>query len=376
MRAPEGWPLWLLLGLGPAVATAHEPSNSFLVFSLDTQPPGLRWDIAVRDLEYAIGLDADRDGAINWGELRARHAAIARYALAHLRIEAPSGACRLTPGSQQLDRHGDAAYTALPVELDCPPGAPLRVHYGLFFDLDPWHRGLVRVAGPGGESSGMLSPERPGLALGVAAARATLTEYWREGVWHIWAGFDHLLFLLALLLPSVLWRREGRWHPVESLGAALRDVVAVVTAFTLAHSVTLGLAVLGWVTLPSRWVESAIAATVLLAALNNLYPLVPGRRWALAFLLGLVHGLGFASALAHLGLPGGALAPALLGFNLGVETGQIAIVALFVPIAFALRETGFYRRAALGIGSASVAALAIGWLARRGLGLDFGLPAL
>jgi hypothetical protein len=173
-------------------------------------------------------------------------------------------------------------------------------------------------------------------------------------------GFDHLLFLLALLLPSVLWRENGRWQAVGSLGPAVKDVVAVVTAFTVAHSLTLTLAALGWVALPARWVESAIAATVV----------VPGRRWAIAFFLGLIHGLGFASVLADLGLPSGALVPALAGFNLGVEAGQLAIVGVFVPLAFAARETRFYRRGALGLGSAAVAAIALLWLAERSLNLS------
>ncbi len=159
-------------------------------------------------------------------------------------------------------------------------------------------------------------------------------------MWHIWIGFDHILFLLSLLLPAVLIWRASRWQAVETFRAAFVDVFRIVTSFTVAHSITLSLATLGFVSLPSRWVESAIAASVVLAALNNLWPLFHGRRWMVAFGFGLIHGFGFASVLVDLGLPRETLVLALVGFNLGVEAGQLAIVALFLPLAFALRRTG------------------------------------
>ena len=111
----------------------------------------------------------------------------------------------------------------------------------------------------------------------------------------------------------------------------------VVTAFTVAHSITLSLAALGVISLPSRLVESAIAASVVLAALNNVCPVVYGGRWIIAFCFGLIHGFGFASVLTDLGLPQDSLLLALVAFNLGVELGQLAIVAVFLPIAYALR---------------------------------------
>jgi len=193
-------------------------------------------------------------------------------------------------------------------------------------------------------------------------------DYAREGVWHIWIGFDHILFLLSLLLPAVLSWRGGQirdWQPAATFGEAFVDVFKIVTAFTLAHSITLSLATLGFVSLPSRWVESAIAASVVLAALNNVWPLLHRRRWTVAFGFGLIHGFGFASVLIDLGLPREALALALVGFNLGVEGGQLAIVAAFLPLAFALRRTAFYRRAVMVGGSLLIATLAGLWLVER-----------
>lgn len=149
------------------------------------------------------------------------------------------------------------------------------------------------------------------------------------------------------------------------LGGAVKEVVKVVTAFTLAHSITLSLAALQIISLPSRLVESAIAASVVVAALNNLRGTIEGRRWVMAFVFGLLHGFGFASVLADLGLPQNALVLALVGFNVGVEIGQLAIVAVFLPLAFWLRPTRFYRVGVLKVGSLLVAMLASWWLAQR-----------
>jgi hypothetical protein len=189
--------------------------------------------------------------------------------------------------------------------------------------------------------------------------------YIHEGIWHIWLGFDHILFLVSLLLPAVLVLRDGTWRPARSFRAAFIDVAKVVTAFTLAHSITLSLAALGLVSLPSRWVESAIALSVVLAALNNLFPIVANGRWIAAFGFGLLHGFGFASALSDLGLPAGSLALSLAGFNIGVELGQLAIVAAFLPLAYAMRGTWTYRRVILAGGSAAIAAIAGVWLVER-----------
>jgi hypothetical protein len=208
------------------------------------------------------------------------------------------------------------------------------------------------------------------MQLKAPSAVETLKQYVVEGIWHIWMGYDHILFLLSLLLPAVLIRMAAKWEPAPSLKKSLLEVLKVVTAFTLAHSITLSLAVLGFVSLPSRFVESTIAASVVFAALNNLRGSIEKRRWVMAFVFGLIHGFGFASALADLGLPQGALALALVGFNLGVEIGQMAIVACFVPIAFALRGTKFYLKGVLPVGSVLIAIVALYWFIQRAFDLQ------
>jgi hypothetical protein len=359
------------------VAHAHKPSDSYLTITQSAGGLSGRWDIALRDLDFAIGLDADGDGALTWGEVRARHTDIAAYALAHLALGADEQPCTVTAGAQMLEEHTDGTYTVLPLAIACANASPskLSVRYTLFADLDPQHRGLLNLQARGLARTAVLDPQAPVPTFDLAQANRLqqFADYLREGVWHIWVGFDHILFLLSLLLPAVmvlapgagLAARPARWQPVHGFRDAFWDVLRIVTSFTVAHSITLSLAALQIVALPSRLVESAIAASVVVAALNNLKPVVEGRRWMVAFGFGLIHGFGFASVLTELGLPRDALVIALVGFNLGVECGQLAIVALFLPLAYSLRRSGFYRRTVMMGGSLAIAGIAGIWLAER-----------
>ena len=182
---------------------------------------------------------------------------------------------------------------------------------------------------------------------------------------HILTGYDHLLFLLCLLLPAVLLREHGRWQPVAGWRQALWPVAKTVTLFTLAHSVTLALAALGWVRLPPSLTEPAIAATIMLAAFDNLRPLLLRYRGAVTFCFGLVHGFGFASVLQELQLPLGAFGLALFQFNLGLELGQLSLVFAVVPVLFLLRRSKLYVPGVLGLGSALALLMATAWLIER-----------
>jgi hypothetical protein len=357
---------------------AHKPSDSYLTVKAHGDKVEVRWDLALRDLDYVLQLDRDGNGELTWGEVRQRTGDITRYATASLTLTGNGNPCALQPAAPlMLDRHSDGTYAVLSLAADCPQMKHgLRLRYAALFDVDPTHRGLVQWVAPTAATPQALvfaagSAEQP-LQLEAPSALQTLKQYFEEGVWHIWIGFDHILFLLSLLLPAVLVRVAGAWEAAPSLKAALLEVLKVVTAFTLAHSITLSLAVLGVVSLPSRVVESTIAASVVVAALNNLRGTIEKRRWVMAFVFGLIHGFGFASVLADLGLPSDALALALVGFNVGVEVGQLAIVLAFVPVAFKLRGTRFYRVGVLTFGSLLVAAIAAYWFAQRAF--DFQGP--
>jgi HupE / UreJ protein len=355
-------------------ARAHKPSDSYLKISVRDHVVEGQWDIALRDLDHAIGLDGNDDGSITWGELRARQDAIASYAISRLRLERGDRPCGLVPAAHLVDDHSDGTYAVLHFVAHCAAGreSPLAIGYSLFFDLDPQHRGLLRLDQRNRGFTAIFSPSAPTVRVdaGAASVSRQFVHFLEEGVWHIWIGFDHILFLLTLLLPSVLSRADGRWQPVSGMRQAFLQVLKVVTAFTVAHSITLSLAVLGVIAPPARLVESLIAFSVLIAAANNVVPIVTRRLWCVALGFGLIHGFGFANVLIDLGLPKAALALALFGFNLGVELGQLAIVMAFLPLAFAIRRTWSYRGWVMPTASLAVAGIATLWLVERSLDLD------
>ena len=360
--------VFALISLSALVAHAHKPSDSYL--SLDVAGDRIegRWDVAVRDLDHAIGLDADGSSTVTWGELRARQTDIATYALAALELRADGVVCASVPGEQQVVQHSDGGYIVLRFSARCPRAvSTLDIGYTLFFDLDPQHRGLLRFDAKGATRAAAFSTDRRHEAFDLAQMSSVgpFVSMVKQGMTHIAEGIDHLLFLLALLLPSVLRRDADGWHPVVGFRAALVDVVKIVTAFTVAHSITLSLAALQFVSLPSRFVESAIAASVVVAAVNNVRPMMGQDRWMAAFALGLLHGFGFSAALVDLGLPREGLVLSLFGFNLGVEMGQFTVVAAFLPLAYLARNARAYRRIALVGGSVAIGAIASVWLVER-----------
>jgi hypothetical protein len=186
-----------------------------------------------------------------------------------------------------------------------------------------------------------------------------------QGLWHVWIGYDHLAFLLLLLLPGVLRSSGGGWQGTRNVRETARDLLRIITAFTLAHSVTLALAATGTVRVPVRPVEMAIALSIVIAGLLNLFPRAARARLALAFGFGLIHGFGFANALAELGSTGARLVPTLAGFNIGVELAQISLVVLVLPALLRARHSGFYAWRFMPAASLAAAMAGAAWLAAR-----------
>lgn len=359
-----------------APAWAHKPSDSYLSLTVQDDRVEGRWDIALRDLDDAIGLDTDGNGAITWGEVKGQHDEIAAYALSRLTLSSGKEPCQTSAREHMIDHHTDGAYEVLLFTADCGKAVEqLGADYRLLFDRDAQHKGLLRLIHGATTTTAIFSQEAPSqrFVIGEDLTWRQVRQYLHEGVWHIWLGYDHVLFLLALLLPAVLRRVEDRWEPAQDFVSACWEVAAIVTSFTLAHSITLGLATVGLITLPSRLVESAIAASVIFAAMSNLYPGLVQRRWLVAFCFGLIHGFGFATVLSDLGLPKGLLAVSLVSFNLGVEAGQLAIVASFLPLAFLLRRSWTYPRLILVPGSYVIVAISLAWFVERAFNLRFRL---
>jgi len=354
---------------GP-LAQAHIASNGFLNLKVDGAQVSGAMELAIRDGELAVGLDHDGNGQVTWGELKSSQTTLQNYLLGHLRLSGDGEQCRVGFKPVRVNERVDGSYLWLPFTADCAVRLEhLSIDYTILNAEDPSRRGLLTLSSNGAIQTAVLG----GAAalrlfeLDHPSSRSAFIEYLRAGVWHIWSGIDHLLFLLSLLLPAVLLRRENRWEAVPMAAPAFFNIVKVVTAFTLAHSITLSLAAFDVIRLPSRLTESVIAASIIVAALNNVFPRITQGRWRIAFAFGLLHGFGFASVLAEMGLPTGARVVSLVAFNLGVEAGQLAVVLAIMPPAYLFRSTAFYRRGVMPWGSSAIACLALVWFVQRAM---------
>lgn len=400
-----GWLLACLFGvLLVTSAGAHKGSDAYVQLRLDGDASTLRVDLALRDLDVVLDIDADANGQLTWGEVRSAYPAVERYLSARVQVDG----CRWPSAVPALERRADGVYAALTWAGRCDHREVWpAIRYSALREVDPTHRAIARieradgaavlqVLAPASSSVAVATESTPpptgagplssasvsGLAGSGSQAASGVTDatppgaphaadtpatsgFIREGMRHILGGYDHVLFLLCLLLPAVMRRASAGWQPVERLGQALWPVAAIVTAFTLAHSVTLTLAGLKLVSLSPGFIEPAIALTIVLAAIDNLTPIFRGRRAIVTFLFGLIHGFGFAGVLGELNLPTAQFAWALFQFNLGIELGQLLIVVVAVAALFGFRHQQWYRPAVISGGS--VVAIVIGalWFIER-----------
>ena len=351
----------ILLLLTCGGAFAHTSGSSFLALHAESASKvHAEWDFDVRDLHQSLQLDANGDGAVTWGEILAARPAIEALVLARTQLSAAGSAC--APAATEVPaiaEHGDGPYLRFIATFWCP-GGPLALDHSGWFAFDTGHRALLEYEAVGGARSQTI------LAAGATHWQATesrtahLARFLVEGMRHLITGYDHLAFLGVLLL-ALARRRSYEPSPLSQM---LKRSLAVVTAFTLAHSLTLALAATGLVRLPSQPVELGIALSVMIAALLNFSRGAAEHGWKLAFAFGLVHGLGFAGALAELA-SGRIDLLALAAFNVGIEAAQVAIAAAAVPLIWWLFRSLRSERVGVPLASLSVACIAAVWVSAR-----------
>ena len=256
----------------------------------------------------------------------------------------------------------------------------LEVQHEMLYEDDRFHRGLLLIS-YNAKTDTEYTGEHTALIFSQADTRQELDlrqeirgllyprQFIWQGIMHIWIGLDHILFLVVLLLPAVLRHEEGRWVPLESFSKAMWNVLKIVTLFTIAHSITLSLAAIEIIRLPGQLVESAIAASIVLVAANNIFPRFKEGSALIIFCFGLFHGLGFASVMGELPFRISQLMKVILYFNVGVELGQLVIVITAFGILFALRKAAQYQSVFLVGGSAAAALIAMVWFVQRAFGL-------
>jgi hypothetical protein len=360
--------LALILGLATSgAALAHANGTSYLLIaSGDTGAPlTATWDIAAADLQLPLELDTDGDGALTTGELAARGAALARFATDRLDVRRGGLDCMVRPGTPTLNTRESETFVSLPLQAVCAADGPLEVSTSLFFG-SAGYSALLDVRTPAHRFAAALSMNgATWTEPAVPSVLATSWHFLREGVGHVLIGYDHIAFLLLLLLPSVLRVSASGWVAAASGRHVLRDLLKIVTAFTVAHSVTLGLAATETVHVPTQPIEVAIAGSIVVAGLLNLFPAAARWRMPLVLSFGLVHGFGFANALQGIDASGFRLAPLLVGFNLGVEVAQLLIIAAVLPVLWLLSRTRGYARRVMPALSVATALTGGVWLIGR-----------
>jgi len=346
---------------------AHATSSSyFIADATHGTEVRITWDVPVADLHWALGLDSSGDGTITWSEIDARRDVIATFVASHLSLARGGSACEVVFDDLQLATHAELPHLSLAFAGHCQKPGALTLSANLFFDTDPTQRTLVDLTTTGGQFTSVLSPSAPQWSEPPApSVFATFATFVGQGLWHVWIGYDHLAFLVLLLLPSVLRSTGKDWQATHGMRETAGDLLRIITAFTVAHSITLALATTGVVHVPVRPIEIAIAASIVIAGLLNLFPRAASARLALAFFFGLIHGFGFANALAELGAGGMRLVPTLAGFNVGVELAQLSLVALVLPLLFRARHSVFYAWRFMPATSLVAAMAGAAWLVAR-----------
>lgn len=342
------------VGLWPMRSSAHQVGISRGEYRLEDS--SLRAEL-VFAREELLGLvptlDSNQDGTLQEAELGAGREAIQAAVSKGLSVRADGGACAgELLGTRLVEEDGVSLETRFTCERT---PARASVELALLQELPHGHRHLAHVASGNGSGDAVLLRGATTLEVGASAApmhSAVGSMLWM-GIVHILSGLDHLVFLFGLIL----------------VGGRLRGLLTTITAFTVAHSITIALAVLGvWAPSPS-FVEPAIALSVAYVGCENFFVKNANRRWLITFPFGLVHGFGFAGALGELAVPKAQLLPALVSFNLGVEAGQLAVLAVVLPLLFWARRHEWFLTYGVRALSAVVVLLGAGWFTLRVTGL-------
>ncbi len=361
-----------------ASASAHSFNESYVYFNVGETTLSGRIEVTLTDLAKVVANDGSVDTPLTEDEVKAAQEKI--FEFFKQRMELVDEGRVLETEFNRLSFLPTEVDIFVRLHFDVPdigvtPLALEMSYEGLTQELDPGHRGFALIGSnsrtgmdPNGSYISLFftpGNEKQTLLLNDEPTSDIFLRFLEHGIWHIWLGFDHVLFLIALLLSSVMLLSGSAWQPSDNLNKSLLNTVKIVTIFTIAHTVTLTLATFNIITLPVVFVEAVIALSIAVVALGNLWPRFHTQAWIVVFIFGLFHGFGFANVLEPLGLDPARKALGLVAFNIGVEVGQIAIVLIVFPILYVIRTHTAYRKVAFQGGSVALIAIALFWFYER-----------
>ena len=350
-----------------AFTHSHELSNGYLTLKNDSNNT-LSGELLLKpeDIGQAAGLDSNNDGNLTWGEVNRNHTMANDYIQNHLVIRGSETRCTVSIALPSIRDISAESLLVYPLSVNCVYVNEVSIQYtGIVSDF-PTHKLLTTVTLNDHTSVYVLSDERSFITAS-ATGNSWISQFGEmvyQGIWHIFIGLDHILFLVATLLTVNLYRENKSWVKEQSKRHIIKSTVILVSTFTLAHSITLTATALDFITLNSRIVELGIAISVAITALNNMYPIIM-RLGFITFGFGLLHGMGFASVFGDLNAQSGSLVMNVFAFNIGVELGQLAIVTLLLPLLILLRNVRLYSKAIMPIASSVIAVVAINWTLQR-----------
>ena len=364
---------------------AHSPNQSYVYIRV-YENNGIegRYEINVKELNKIFNLNLPKNAKVE--DVKPYAEQIQAYILKNAGFSSETNKHDIIFKGLDIIEIAAGNYIMFRFDLSNTKSLPesLKVYYNIGFEEDSSHKGFLIIeynwkAGVINEEANIVLDFGPNdtiddLNLNETSLFTGFIAMVKQGVWHIWIGIDHILFLLALILPAVVRRRKDYsiygWEPVKTFKAAFIYIIKVVTFFTIAHTITLTLASLEIVMLPSRIVESIIAFSIGLAAYHNIKPIFKMKDWVIAFIFGLFHGFGFASVLSDLGLTGEFLTVSLLGFNVGVEIGQLVIILCIFPVLYIIRKLKLYPKL-LVFTSILLIIISLYWFIERAFDVDF-----
>lgn len=378
------WVVFFSCFFGANIALAHRPGESYIFLNVSKTEVTGRFETTLEHLNKVLPLDVNNDNKIDKDEFFQAKELIKQTMQNTLMFYQGEQTHKIhITGYDEKTRDTKFGqfvllHFTIPTLNGVPKGLQTDYHF-LFDDIDDTHRGVVVLennilTGVKDKESNIvaiLGPDdsRKFVRFTPLAWYEVVIEFIKHGAWHIWIGFDHILFIISLLLPSVMLVKERQYQPVEKFGQAMWAVVAIITLFTISHSISLSLATLDVVRLPARFVESLIAASIAVSAVNNIYPIYSKKMGVVVFVFGLFHGFGFANVLAPLDLQESSLLSSLFGFNVGVELGQLAIILAVFPLLYWLRNWKWYNWVILRLGSIGLIGISMLWFIKRAFGL-------